>query len=331
MPKENQLNRPLLSPLKKSRVTQLSEIEIHKYNKQLIYEKHTQIEADKNHIEFIINQLKKIETSLMINENIKHVCPIGPFAKGLLLKTDKIIQIVATLKIHPDYFTVKDLVDNFLQTDIFKTSENSTSDKICVDTNLLDTKNCLNLTLSTDGFEIKFQLFFTSDNLVESKELTEGNYLFPVDLCTKLNEALKQQQWFESRFKNTPNSLIVLKLLRDLCYRDCEWDLDDNLLDILVNICFQRKNSQNLVVKFREFFELIATGALLLSEMNFSCKYLGGVDSGEVYCLKDFDDKLIELELNKSENLSRLAQHALRLIAFRKIDVLLGVSNCSEP
>ncbi|RMZ96702.1 zinc finger RNA-binding isoform X6 [Brachionus plicatilis] len=313
--KENQLHAPPLF----THFTQY-EIDTYKFNKRHLYAKHAQIEADKKHVQLASTLIQALQTNLLAIPGVIRVSPLGPFAKGLMLKSDKLIQLVVTLQSHPDYSTVKDLAHKLLLTDMF-----SQSDKILVDTNLLQTEHCFYLTHSSDHVVQKYQLLFTSDELSDATEVSGENFVFPAQACCALNSALKRQQLVESRLKSAPNALIVLKLLRDMCDRDPDWNVDESVLELLVCVSFQRRNTHDLCVKFGEFFELVAGGVLLLSDLNLACKYLGGVDSGQVFCLNDLDGNLVELERDKSERLSRLAQQALRLIAFRKIDALLGM------
>ena len=325
------MHAPPLSPLTNSRQNNHFEIVNNKLNKRVLYEKHAQIEADKSHIKLIDRLVKNIQTNLLTNlsEYVKDVCVIGPFAKGIMLKSDKLIQLVITLKSYPDYYTVKEVANRLQLTDMFNNSQSS--DKFYVDANFLQTEYNLNLTHFADGLETKFQLMFTCDEIAQTKELSDENFQFPIDLCSKLNETLRQLRWFELRLKPIHNSLIILKILRDMCHSNSDWQqMDDWLLELLVCLIFHRRNSVDLAVKFGEFFEIISAGVLLLSELNLACKYLGVVDSGEVFCLKDFDDNLVEVDSAKRENLSRVAQHALRLIAFRKIDILLGLKALPE-
>lgn len=295
-----------------------------------MYEKHAHIEADKSRLRLIDTLVKNIRTNLLANldQHVQDVCAIGPFAKGLMLKSDKIIQLLVILKSYPDYFTVKQIADKLQSTDILNNIQNS--DKFYVDTNLLFSEYNLNLTHTSDGLETKFQLMFTSDEMTPTNILSDDNFFFPANLCSKLNETLRQLKWFESRLKPVDNSLVIIKIMRDMCHESSEWQMDDWLIELLVYLIFQRRNTLDLAAKFREFFEIISAGVLLLSELNLACKYLGVVDSGEVICLKDFDGNLIELDTARRENLSRLAQHALRLIAFRKIDDLLGLKALPE-
>ena len=111
-------------------------------------------------------------------------------------------------------------------------------------------------------------------------------------------------------------------MIRNFCQQNPQWRvLSDELIENLVQKCFCVKKFEEVTQKFREFFETISSGVLLLPQLQVSCKYLTNAEC-DLYTLGEFE---CGMDAETREKLTYLAQEALRLITFNKIHYLLGI------
>lgn len=340
------------------------EIDNLKLNRQYIFKRHNELQPDKKHLELINFMLKRIEFSLRtmsdkfqterLNEledpaavedkekyrHLKGVFRVGYFGKGIFLKTDRNIDLIVTLSKRPDYLTCKKILDELQATtpELFVKTEPATTEttdtkstpelfaaeNLILDFNSdhLKTHACVYL----NYLEYKFSLFFTCQNMDEVEETEpENNFYLPMDKLTLLNARLDNQKWFDQKLKPISNCLLVLRVLRDFCSKDADWSaLSDTLLESLVHKCFVNKKFEDVTYKFRQFFEVCASGILLMPKLELTCKYLSDTDTDM------FELNGLDLSVEVSETLTRSAQEAVRLVVFNKINVLLKMESLND-
>jgi len=120
----------------------------------------------------------------------------------------------------------------------------------------------------------------------------------------------------EARANGLPSCVIIIRILRDLCQRVPTWaPLNEWAMELLVEKCVSTGGATMAPGdSLRRLFECIASGILLP----------GGPGLYDP-CEKEAYDVTATLSSQQREDITALAQHALRLIAFRQIHKVLGM------
>lgn len=276
------------------------------------------------------------ETPDEANRKLKGVFRVGLIEKALFLKSDRFVQLVILTAKQPNYLLVKRILDELENSSLFQeqTPEEFSLQnlKLNKEEALLKSQACSYLTYQLNNEDYLFKLSFSSLELNKEplEELGPEDYYLPVEKCQESLSEMNKTKWFNSRLKHISNSLLILRILRDLCKRNPTWSiLNDNLLEILVEKCFARNKYEDLTLKFRQVFELLSAGCLYLPLLQYSSKSFNNQqEETEVFGLLDTETKenLFEsLDLTKREELTQNAQQCLRLVVFNKVHELLGI------
>jgi len=126
-----------------------------------------------------------------------------------------------------------------------------------------------------------------------------------------------------------------LRVMRDFCRRTPTWFvLSDWLLELIVDKCFVRHKYEKVSLKFRTIFEAISSGMFFLRTLivshstNATTNGESVVESVDIVdpCKKDSTSSVFDvLTLQQKEDITSSAQHALRLIAFKRINQVLAL------
>lgn len=217
---------------------------------------------------------------------------------------------------------------------------NKSALKLVRDESLVKTEACAYIAYEYKQPEADFyriKLSFTSTKL--DHDLSQINVLncskdsLPVEKCLESIDEIRRTKWFSVKLKPIANALLVLRVMRDFCRRTPTWFvLNDWLLELIVDKCFVRNKYEKVPLKFRTIFEAISSGMFFLRSL-----MIGNVTSvtGETTtesvdlvdpCKKDSTASVFDtLTLQQKEDLMSSAQHALRLIAFKRINQVLAL------
>jgi len=142
------------------------------------------------------------------------------------------------------------------------------------------------------------------------------------DRCIDALAELRHVKWFHSRALSRHSCTVVIRILRDLCVRNPTWSpLSCWSVELLVEKVL---NSAGCPLSpgdaLRRVFEALAGGILLPDSPGF-------LDP----CEKEPMDAAADLTNQEREDITSSAQHALRMIAFRQINKVLGIEPLPAP
>jgi zinc finger RNA-binding protein len=140
--------------------------------------------------------------------------------------------------------------------------------------------------------------------------------------CLEALAALRHAKWFQARANGLQSCVIIIRVLRDLCQRVPAWfPLNDWAMELLVEKCISTAGANmSPGDSLRRVFECISSGILLP----------GGPGLYDP-CEKEPYDVTATLTNQQREDITALAQHTLRLIAFRQIHKVLGMDPLPTP
>jgi hypothetical protein len=109
-----------------------------------------------------------------------------------------------------------------------------------------------------------------------------------LDKCLHSLQEIRRVKWFNYRLRPIANAMLIVRLLRDLANRSAAWScLSDWLIEILVDKCFIRNKYEDIALKFRNVFEFMASGVLLLTNLNVSKQLVNLSDEHNVLIICD--------------------------------------------
>lgn len=319
------------------------ELDINNHNKHYILFKNSQIELDQKQISFIDSFLILIEKNLKIvsdklleNELLKlntdestdieayrqltGVVRVGNFVKNSQLKSERNIELVVLMSTVPNYTIIKEISNEMKL--LFINDQNYTIEN---DDFLIQNEVCLILNFKfklNDAYLIK--IMFTSTTINNNIEFkTNVN----IDKCKMALKEVMRIKWFNNMLKPILNSVLILRIMRDLCKRSPTWSvLNDWLLELIIEKCLYKNKYEELSKKLRTVFEMISSGCLFLNLLSIKIK--DEKNEGTLLSMidpctnKDAFENVLTLQ--QREDLTSSAQHALRLISFKKINQVLA-------
>jgi hypothetical protein len=214
--------------------------------------------------------------------------------------------------------------------------------KLVRDESLVKTEACAYIVYEykqPDADFYRVKLSFTSTKL--DHDLSQINVLncskdsLPVEKCLDAIDEIRRTKWFSVKLKPIANAMLVLRVMRDFCRRTPTWFvLSDWLLELIVDKCFVRHKYEKVSLKFRTIFEAISSGMFFLRTLivshstNATTNGESVVESVDIVdpCKKDSTSSVFDvLTLQQKEDITSSAQHALRLIAFKRINQVLAL------
>lgn len=134
--------------------------------------------------------------------------------------------------------------------------------------------------------------------------------------CLDALAALRHAKWFQARANGLQSCVIVIRILRDLCQRVPTWSAFPSwAMELLVEKAISSASGpMSPGDALRRVFECISSGILLSGAP-------GLIDP----CEKNPTDTLATMEEQQREDITSSAQFALRLLAFRQINKVLGM------
>jgi hypothetical protein len=391
----------------KRQSTFLQDLETQRYNKRFLLAKHIQIQPDKEQMSIISQLISSIEQALLhVSDKLmqdelklmglptegntfeilerarklKGIFRVGPLEKGLLLKTDRELNLVALTSDIPTFTFVKQILSELNSGELFKNTngvvrmeQEETTDSVqtphelnkaalrmVCDESLIKSEACAYFVYEYKQPEADFyrvKLSFTSTKL--DHDLSQINVLncskdsLPLEKCLDSIDEIRRTKWFSVKLKPIANAMLILRVMRDFCRRTPTWFiLSDWLLELVVDKCFVKNKYEKVSLKFRTVFESISAGMFFLETLTTGIPV--GINAPAAAsttedaakpkepvtatpqpttslelvdpCKKHSTKSVFEhLTLQQKEDLTASAQHAMRLIAFKKINQMLAL------
>ena len=297
------------------------------YNKRQLLAKNAQLQLDEKQIQTINSILIQIETALKkvsdklfeaSNERqLEAVVRVGNLVKKTFLKTDRDIELVVLMSLIPTCFIIKQISNEF-ETILKESNDNKYLFES--DDNIIKQEASIRIKSESDDFyviKIMFTSMLLTNNLIPTTDIS-------IDKCKQALTSIMRLKWFNAKLKPISNSILILRLLRDLCRRSPTWSvLTDWLLELIVDKCFFRNKYEELAKKFRTFFELISSGCLLLSKLSIEINSNGCLSFLDPCTNLDAFETVLTSQ--QCEDLTASAQHAIRLLTFKRINEILAL------
>ncbi|XP_059159983.1 zinc finger RNA-binding protein-like isoform X2 [Physella acuta] len=252
---------------------------------------------------------------------LKGVMRVGVLAKGLLLHGDLNVNLVVLCSEKPTRTMLEQVADALPK------------QLSAVTTEQYEVKRCVEeaaIIVSCDAEPATSCTITLTSPIMREANLPEGetvNVKDPPDVldrqkCLDALAALRHAKWFQARANGLPSCVIIIRILRDLCQRVPTWSLlNEWAMELLVEKCVSTGGA-NMAPgdSLRRVFECIASGI-----------FLPGGPGLYDPCEKEAYDVTATLTNQQREDITALAQHALRLIAFRQIHKVLGMDALPAP
>ena len=261
--------------------------------------------AIQKQVSIVEKSLKAVSDSLDGNLKLKGVMRVGSLAKGLLLKSDKIVHLVLLASEVPTIHFLETVASKLQVQFSNKTTEGSDFSVTCtINEARMEVKGLMNIHVGLTSASGR------------SEDAQFPNDALPKIKCLEHLAMLRHSKWFGARAAGLQSAVMILRILRDLQTWTPSWQpLRPFALELIVA---KSLASAGLPLSpgdgLRRVFECIAGGCLLLGSP-------GLLDP----CEKDTKDVLDNLTNQQREDLTSHAQRALRLIAFRQVHQVLSM------
>ncbi|BFY97121.1 hypothetical protein BsWGS_00159 [Bradybaena similaris] len=263
----------------------------------------------------------KTEESLLPNRALKGVMRVGALAKGLLLHGDLNVSLVVLCSEKPTR-SLLELVADALPDQLAAVTSEQFEVRTCVEEGAI--------IVTSDVEPATTCAVFLTSPIMREAEGPEGDMVSVKDPPDVLNRqkcldalaALRHSKWFQARANGLQSCVIIIRILRELSQRVPAWaPLSDWAMELLVEKCVSTSHANTSPGEaFRRVFECIASGILLP----------GGPGLYDP-CEKEPYDVTATMTNQQREDITALAQHFLRLIAFRQIHKVLDMDPLPDP
>uniref|UniRef100_A0AAF5Q2K8 DZF domain-containing protein n=2 Tax=Wuchereria bancrofti TaxID=6293 RepID=A0AAF5Q2K8_WUCBA len=257
---------------------------------------------------------------------LKGVMRVGLLAKGLLLKTDREVQLVVLCSQPPTRTLLSKVVRLLPQ--VIEKGENEV-------VTVVEKPDESALLLKHSSSDIICRIVLTCVLLREEHAAGEGDGAtaaagakgappkdpLPKVPCLEALAELRHAKWFQVRCSNLQSAAITLRILRDVRQRVQTWQplrawMTELLVEKVLSSLGAPLSPGDAV---RRVFEAVASGILFSSGP-------GLIDP----CEKQSVDVLAELTGQQREDITSSSQHALRLIAFNQMYKVLAIDRLPD-
>ncbi|CAJ0583475.1 unnamed protein product, partial [Mesorhabditis spiculigera] len=248
---------------------------------------------------------------------LKGVTRVTALAKQLVLKEDREVEVVLLMSTYPTEVMlreVSELIQKHCQPVPFggqpvpvKTENQISQASILV---------------SAGTAPLKCRISMTSPVARENDPANFAQWKpgggLPLEKCLKSLAKIRHTKWFQARCPNLQSCQIVQRLLRDLRIRLPAWAiLDEWSTELLVERVLASSEARlSPGNALRRVFEAISCGLLLKNGPGL-----------EDPCEKEKTCALAYLTSQQREDITCSAQHALRLIVFKRMTTVLGIED----
>ncbi|XP_075998934.1 interleukin enhancer-binding factor 3 homolog isoform X2 [Genypterus blacodes] len=265
----------------------------------------------------VIENDKESEQKDQATRSLRGVMRVGLVAKGLLLKGDLDLELVLLCKEKPTIMLLKRVSEN-LVTQLKAITE----DKYVVTQQIRDAsiviKNAkeppLTLTIRLTSPVVREEIERTAAG--ETLSVNDPPDVLDRQKCLTALASLRHAKWFQARANGLRSCVIVIRILRDLCARVPTWaPLRGWPLELISEKAIATGNRpMGAGEALRRVLECLASGILMADGA-------GLCDP----CEKEATDAIGHLDRQQREDITRSAQHALRLSAFGQLHKVLGM------
>ncbi|VDM42799.1 unnamed protein product [Toxocara canis] len=257
---------------------------------------------------------------------LKGVMRVGLLAKGLLIKSDKEVQLVVLCSQPPSrtlLSQVAKLLPDHLEkgeNDIVTVLEKADESALLVkqsDNDMICRIVLSAVTLREDTNNSESGAKQTSD-----KQLPVIKDPLPKGPCLDALAELRHAKWFQARCANLQSAGITLRIFREIRQRVPAWQpLSTWATELFVEKVLASHGAPlSPGDAVRRVFEAIASGVLFSTGPGLKDP-----------CEKDGRDVLADLSGQQREDITAGSQHALRLIAFNQMYKVLNVERLPDP
>uniref|UniRef100_A0A8C1LBZ6 Zinc finger RNA-binding protein n=1 Tax=Cyprinus carpio TaxID=7962 RepID=A0A8C1LBZ6_CYPCA len=248
---------------------------------------------------------------------LKGVMRVGVLAKGLLLRGDKNVNLVLLCSEKPTKNLLTRIVEHLPKQLTIVAPEKyevkgSVQEAAIILTSSAEPKMQVTITLTSPVIREEN----TRDGDVTSSMVKDPADVLDRQKCLDALAALRHAKWFQARANGLQSCVIVIRILRDLCQRVPTWSAFPSwAMELLVEKAISSASGpMSPGDALRRVFECISSGILLSGAP-------GLIDP----CEKNPTDTLATMEEQQREDITSSAQFALRLLAFRQINKVLGM------
>lgn len=139
--------------------------------------------------------------------------------------------------------------------------------------------------------------------------------------CCQLLAKLRHVKWFQAKASSLQSCVVVIRIVKDLCKRTPTWKpLSTWAIELLVQRCLSASPLPLSPYGALLFvFKSIASGIMLEDGAGLADP-----------CERVATDAFAKLTLQQREDITASAQHALRLLSFRKCHEVLGLDEATS-
>ncbi|XP_059479659.1 zinc finger RNA-binding protein isoform X3 [Neocloeon triangulifer] len=259
---------------------------------------------------------------------LKGVMRVGVLAKGLLLKGDTSVRLVVLCADKPTVNLLNQVASMLpvqlksvcSPEDAYEVSAHPQQGSIHVRNNKNDLKITVEILLTSPVVREAPGESAPAEP-VEAASRPVGN-LLDKQQCLEALAALRHAKWFQARATGLQHCVMVIRVLKDLCARVPTWaPFPSWALELLCEkVLSSAGQPQSPGDALRRVMEAVASGILLPGGP-------GLLDP----CEKEPTDAAGCLTVHQREDITASAQHALRLLAFRRIHEVLGMEQLPPP
>ncbi|XP_051551025.1 zinc finger RNA-binding protein [Myxocyprinus asiaticus] len=248
---------------------------------------------------------------------LKGVMRVGILAKGLLLRSDRNVQLILLAAKKPTATLLKTVAEQLpkqlasFSEDQYEVQVHTEEASIAI---LSSKEPIMQVTISLTSPVVR------EDPAPNMEKVPEKD---PPDVlnrskCLEYLAALRHAKWFQARANGLQSCVIIIRILRDLCQRVPTWGkMPDWAMELLVEKAISSASGPlSPGEALRRVLESIASGILLPDGP-------GLLDP----CEKGQTDALESMSKQAREDVTVSAQHALRLLAFRQIHEVLRMGS----
>ena len=268
----------------------------------LIYPTEEQLASIQKQVSIVEKGLKAVSDGLEGEVKLKGVMRVGPLAKGLLLRSDEVVDLVLLASDVPTLALLEAVASN-LQSHLSDTYQVTCNE----DQARIEVKTSINVHIGLTSASVR-----SSEVTSEAAKIPEN--ALNREKCLQYLADIRRAKWFTARAAGLQSSVIILRILRDLQNWRPQWrPLNPFALELIVE---KSLASVGLPLSpgdgVRRVFEAVSAGCLLPGSP-------GLLDP----CEKEAKDVLDNLSPQEREDMTSDAQNSLRLIAFRQIHQVL--------
>ena len=277
----------------------------------LIYPTEEQLASIQKQVSVVEKGLKVVSDGLATSGGqegdikLKGVMRVGPLAKGLLLRSDQIVNLVLLASDIPTESLLEAVTSNLQShlSDSYQVSSNKEHARIQVKT------SSINVHVGLTSASVRSNL-----EAINESEVNLPEHALSKTKCLQYLADIRRAKWFTARAAGLQSSVIILRILRDLQSWKPQWQpLRPFALELIVE---KSLASVGLPLSpgdaIRRVFEAISAGCILPGSP-------GLLDP----CEKEALDVLDNMSPQEREDVTSDAQNILRLIAFRQIHQVL--------